>query len=371
MITKLTQEQELLVRETRKEWEDLFFDNVKEGRGIDKKAFEKGVEWIYGSLLREKMPEIVYYDSWYGCLTEDLSIRFSPGKALLITDFVNQVCIKKIDDFVDDNCSDDIFKFVWETVRKPIESSICIRVVDQIHHSLTIFDETQVFKKNVADFAMYGINKSCVYDFHRVAYYDFFFKAGLIEDADFEKYREFVRSCAFALYMYEDCVFAVHPPVYISRNEDGRLHSIEGPAVKFRDGSGSYFINGRYVPAWIFERKDYITKEKFLNEDNTETRAAMYSVLGQKRMMEMLGAETVHTSEIRHTNGDVETVELLKTRNRFPETGDEPFAWVKVTCPSTGTNYLLGVEPKYENAAEALASLSMFRSEEYSFNFRT
>ena len=73
---------------------------------------------------------------------------------------------------------------------------------------------------------------------------------------------------------------------------------------------------------------------------------------------------------IVHKNGDLEEVTLLKTKETFAEIDNQPFAWVKMICPSTGTTYLQGVEPHHKDAIEAIASLSMFSASEYSFDYR-
>ncbi len=166
-------------------------------------------------------------------------------------------------------------------------------------------------------------------------------------------------------------MFAIQPPVYIERNERGRLHSTTTAAVKFKDGSCYYFVNGRFIPSWIVEEKEKITKEKFLSERNTDIKGAIYEILGQKRIISLLGAEVIDTKTLIHANGDIETVELLSTKETFEEFDNDPLRWVKVTCPSTGTNYILGVEPHHTDAKEAVASLSMFKTNEYSFNFRS
>ena len=208
-------------------------------------------------------------------------------------------------------------------------------------------------------------------DFGWVSFYSFFTRIGILNNTRFNQYEAFIRSTPLALYAYENYVFAVHPPIQAERNAQGRLHSATTAAVKFRDGSAYYFINGRSVPGWIIEKKDAITKEKFLSETNAEIKGAMYEVLGQKGIMKLLGAETVDVKEITHANGDRETVELLKTRDTFAEIGNNPFAWVKVVCPSSGTNYLLGVEPRHTSALEAVASLSPFEAKGYSYNKRS
>ena len=170
---------------------------------------------------------------------------------------------------------------------------------------------------------------------------------------------------------FENFVFAIQPPIYVERNSQGRLHSTSTAAVKFRDGSSYYFINGRPIPEWVVEKKDAITKDQFLQEKNSDIKGAIYEVLGSEGLINLLGAEITDTKTIHHDNGDVEIVELLKTKDTFLELDDDPLAWVKMTCPSTGTNYLIGVEPQYNDAIEAIASLSPFTKDEYSFNFRS
>jgi hypothetical protein len=372
MRERMTEEQKLLAIRIRQKWVSLFFDNIKSGLGINKPAFEEGIGWIYKNIFsRKDIPKIIYCDSLTAYTMERDILKdtgqLSGGSVEAfymegIAKLFDRVIWNPIKDSMKRSLIYDIVNFICEHIK----NCILLNVLNPLWlHTSTL---NRIF---------YNSSQSRVYiddgeGFGGCALYDFLVKAEfLMPDDSFKEYRNFVKSGFYDFFIYEDYVFAVQPPVHLSLNESGRLHSTEGPAAKFRDGTRHYSINGRSVPEWIFEEKDSITREKFLNEKNAETKAAIYEVLGHKKIMEMLGAETVHTSEITHANGDVETVELLKTRDRFPEIENQPLAWVKVTCPSTGTNYLLGVEPKYENAAEAVASLSMFDAGEYSFNFRT
>ena len=68
MLEKLTEEQEKIMIQTRDEWVNLFFDNVKNQKGIDKTMFEEGIEWLYTDLLHKPKPKVVYCDSWISCL---------------------------------------------------------------------------------------------------------------------------------------------------------------------------------------------------------------------------------------------------------------------------------------------------------------
>lgn len=200
--------------------------------------------------------------------------------------------------------------------------------------------------------------------------YDFFEKINLLDNFNFKQYKKLIRSNVFNAYEYENYVFAIQPPVYIETNLAGRLHSTTQAAVQFRDGSEYYFINGRSIPAWIVNDKSSITKERFMKETDADIKGAIYESIGQQGMLDLLGAKVVDRREIVHANGDREVVELLKTDDLFKEIDNQPFAWVSMCCPSTGTHYLQGVEPHHTNAIEAIASLSPFNAKDYSFNFR-
>jgi hypothetical protein len=358
------------------EWTEYFFDSIRTGRGIDKPALENGIRWMYEDIFNWKMPRIFYCDSWVS-LHETFKDNY-----LLIKKNVNDSLVHSLLYGIHQNIHEKI-KLAIKKFINPIpldkEAISCIYTSTEAMVSANIITN-MMFPIYLADIRSRRTDEISLYlRSHNISasiysgcsYYEYFAVHENFKCAEYENLKNFAKSCFISMSLYRNCVFAVQPPVYVLFNGQGRLHCLEGPAVMFRDNSCQYFINGRNVPAWVFERKDAITGVDFLNERNVDTRGAIYAVLGHKKMMEMLDAKTVHTSEIRHANGDVETVELIKTGGKFQEIGNQPFAWVKVTCPSTGTDYLLAVEPKYENAAEALASLSMFEEGEYSFNFRT
>ena len=341
MLEKLTEEQEKLMLQTRDEWINLFFDNVKNQKGIDKKMFEDGIEWLYTDLLQKPKPKVVYCDSWLSCL---LTI------AILKDEKLNKSIKDKLGASVRASVGDSVWASVGASVRASVRASVGTSV-------LNIFN----LYSSYMDLSNYGW----------VSFYDFFEKINIVDNFNFKQYKKILKSGVFNAYEFENFVFAIQPPIYVERNSQGRLHSTSTAAVKFRDGSSYYFINGRPIPEWVVEKKDSIIKDQFLQEKNSDIKGAIYEVLGSEGIINLLGAEITDSKTIHHANGDVETVELLKTKDTFPELDDDPLAWVKMTCPSTGTNYLIGVEPQYNDAIEAIASLSPFTKDEYSFNFRS
>ena len=326
--------------ETRDEWINLFFDNVRNKRDIDKPAFEEGIKWLYNDLLKKPTPKIIYCDGWLSCL---LTIAILKDKNLIKKSWAP--------------VWDSVGAPVWASIRASIRASVWDSVWDSVWAS--IGDSVNEYSSYI-DLSNYGW----------VSFYDFFEKINLLDNFNFKQYKKLIRSNVFNAYEYENYVFAIQPPVYIETNLAGRLHSTTQAAVQFRDGSEYYFINGRSIPAWIVNDKSSITKERFMKETDADIKGAIYESIGQQGMLDLLGAKVVDRREIVHANGDREVVELLKTNDLFKEIDNQPFAWVSMCCPSTGTHYLQGVEPHHTNAIEAIASLSPFNAKDYSFNFR-
>jgi hypothetical protein len=412
MLTELTSDQKRIMLETRDEWINLFFDNVRNKRGIDKPAFEEGIKWLYNDLLKKPTPKIIYCDGWLSCL---LTIAILKDKNLIkkswdsvmasvkdsvmdsvrasikasVGDSVRASVWDSVGDSVWDSVWDSVGDSVWDSVGASVRDSVGDSVWDSVWDSVgdsvwdsvgdsvraSVWDSVwDSVGDSVWDSVGDSVNEYSSYidlsNYGWVSFYDFFEKINLLDNFNFKQYKKLIRSNVFNAYEYENYVFAIQPPVYIETNLAGRLHSTTQAAVQFRDGSEYYFINGRSIPAWIVNDKSSITKERFMKETDADIKGAIYESIGQQGMLDLLGAKVVDRREIVHANGDREVVELLKTNDLFKEIDNQPFAWVSMCCPSTGTHYLQGVEPHHTNAIEAIASLSPFNAKDYSFNFR-
>jgi hypothetical protein len=371
-IEKLTPEQEALMIETGDEWINLFFDNVKNKTGIDKPQFEEGIRWLYCDLMKKPMPKVVYCDSWFGCImTIDVLKKMNTvGDTVGAT--VRATVWDTVGDTVGATVGDTVGDTVWNTVWNTVRDTVGATVGDTVRATVgatvwdTVWDTVRAtVRATVREYSSYiGIS-----NYGWVSFYNFFEKIGIVKISNFDRYMSLIRSGVFECYEYENMVFAIQPPIYIER-KDGRLHSTTRAAVEFRDGYKQYYINGRNIPDWVIEEKETITRDRFLSEKNADIRGGIYEVLGQKGMMDMLGAKIVSSEKIHHRNGDIEKVDLLKTDDIFTEIDNQPFAWVRMICPSTGTNYLQGVEPHHTSARAAIASLSPFSEDEYEFDYR-
>lgn len=241
-----------------------------------------------------------------------------------------------------------------------------------------------------------------VYSSGFYAFYDYFTRIGTINNTEFNILKEIKNSGLWANITFDTDSFIVPYPEVIALNAAGELHNTRGSAISFKyspevaefmhkdmilrglksEGDpvdmydNFYFINGRQMPARIFEKP--FTAEDFINEEDSDVKAGMYEIMesrGEGTMLEFLGAECVDTQEVEHevelfdgegsnakligTKKETELMQLFKTKQKFAEeedlNGKSParLVWLKLTCPSTGTNYLIPSDDSFDKAVDA------------------
>ena len=163
----------------------------------------------------------------------------------------------------------------------------------------------------------------------------------------------------------EKVCIVVKYPKEVHVNENFVLHNPNGPAILFEDGYGQYYINGRLIPSTNFKEACSLEgfKESFMQIKNEDTKAGMLFVLrnkfGQEGVMKALGAVLFNEEVIAHKNGYLETVRLYHSTEKYSflidSKGNEnnPYAWLELTCPSTGTKYLQNTFADFKTATEA------------------
>ena len=376
-LKKLNEEQIVKLEETKNKWLNNFFSCKSE---LNKDKATEGIEWLY-EISGLKKPMIIFVDSPLACqfacdLLKKMNLAQVGAKVRdqvwdQVGDQVWAQVWAQVEAQVRDQVGAQVGDQVWDQVRDQVGAQVGAQVGDQVWAQVWAQVEAQV-RDQVGDqkikwesFASYG----SVCDYVWNAFYDFFTQIGIISNDKFNKFKSLLLSNIYDMIQLDGLCIVSKMPVSIKRNNSNLLHDTSGYAIEFYDGYGQYYINGRSMPDWIF--KEEITKDKFLSEKNSDVKGGIYEILGQRKMMEMLGAVSIDKKTIVHANGDLEEVELLKTMETFEEIDNMPFCWVSMCCPSTGTTYLQGVEPKYNDALSAIASLSPFSPEEYSFNLRS
>jgi hypothetical protein len=193
-------------------------------------------------------------------------------------------------------------------------------------------------------------------DAYWVAFYKFCAEVGVTYQPEAERrlelWAEISRSAGW-WWPFENAVVISERPSDIhmepSRNRADRLvlHSLESPAVTFRDGWAVYAIHGVLAPAYIVEQPEEITAERVLAQPNAEVRRVMIDRMGEERFVAEAKPEVLDED----IDGGGQERQLL----RIALNGDEPFVAVRVSCPSTGHRYLLRVPPDTRTALQGVA----------------
>ncbi|WP_283138028.1 DUF6745 domain-containing protein [Rhizohabitans arisaemae] len=146
---------------------------------------------------------------------------------------------------------------------------------------------------------------------------------------------------------YERVAIVCERPAELHRDEPGRLHRGDGPALSYPDGFSLYAWRGMPVPPGFIAGLDGLTAKRIMNEENAELRRVMLEYYGYDRYLADLGATPAHRDE----TGVLWRIDLP---------GDEPVVMVEVvnsTAEPDGTfrTYWLRVPPATRSAREGVA----------------
>jgi len=155
-----------------------------------------------------------------------------------------------------------------------------------------------------------------------------------------------------------DVAFLCERQVRLACDEGGRPHATDGPAIRFRDGSGVFALHGVAVEPWIVETPERISIDAIGAESNLEVRRVLIEFFGPARYLDALGAVEIARDR-------------FGTLYRAIETGArEPFVMVKVTNATaepdgTFREYFLRVPPATTTPHAAVAWTFGLNSDQY------
>ena len=139
----------------------------------------------------------------------------------------------------------------------------------------------------------------------------------------------------------------VDKPDLLSRDAEGRLHSVTGPALRYRDGWAIHAVHGVPVPADIIEDRASITVARIDAEANAEVRRVMIDLYDPKRYLADSGATVIQELPADHPIVGLRTARLLRKEVE----DDEPIVMVDLlnsTAEPDGSvkRYQLRVDPQ-------------------------
>lgn len=183
------------------------------------------------------------------------------------------------------------------------------------------------------------------------------------------------------------CVVKYPKKIHIDAN---RLpHCTTGSAFEW--GYEKYPVEHFYIHGRRLTKEDYnkclspdFSAQDWMKEKNADIKAAWFEILGASKVMEILGGEEIDRTTKTHNvilfdekglesgvREETEEFILYKTPFSLEEIG-EPLAWVRFACPSTGSNYLINVNPVHDNVKDAVLDTCPFEVswDEYQFTQR-
>jgi hypothetical protein len=101
-------------------------------------------------------------------------------------------------------------------------------------------------------------------------------------------------------------------PSEMHRDEQGRLHSTNGAALKYRDGWAIHAVHGVRVPADVIDDRASITVARIEAESNAEIRRVMIDLYGPARYLSDSGATVVAECAADHYITGLRTARLLR-----------------------------------------------------------
>jgi hypothetical protein len=146
---------------------------------------------------------------------------------------------------------------------------------------------------------------------------------------------------------FERAVILTERPRRLHRDEQGRLHRTDGPAIAYPDGFAVWAWHGVHVPTYVVEAPESITVDEIQAEGNVEVRRVMLDRYGPGRYLRDAGAGRVHADNIG-------------TLWRLEQRDDEPLVMVEVVnatpeLDGTRRTYWLRVPPQVRTARQAVA----------------
>lgn len=316
-ITSLTPEQEALMPVVRDEW--LAIGHCTEP--ADRPMAEEGLVMAYKAADLAPPPHILWFDSPLAGLIG----------ASLAEDFLNKLPKKPDMKREIDAFGERVARLAQRFInRDQAEPPTPAEKVD-----------LEVVKKNIS--AQWS---AVIYGQHEafwLALYDFFGRIGLSDEvAPLAGLSQLARAAGWA-WVYEEMAIITERPTELHRDDEGRLHNPDGPALSYRDGWSIWAVHGVRVTRQIIMEPLTLTPAQITGESNAEVRRVMLERYGIDRYIQGCDAKVLHE--------DVDDLGAPRRLLRAELPGDEALVLVEVTNSSPEPDgsyrkYWLRVDPQ-------------------------
>jgi hypothetical protein len=146
-----------------------------------------------------------------------------------------------------------------------------------------------------------------------IAFYEFAEQVGARFDRQskrqLEAFKQYIRGCGW-IYAFRSIAFVSDRPAELHFDAQHRLHHADGPAARYRDGSGAYVWHGTAVPRWLITDRAALTPAAIERLPNVEARRAALEIYGLDRYLaarkpKLVAADELHGRPRRLLEVDV------------------------------------------------------------------
>ena len=236
--------------------------------------------------------------------------------------------------------------YVWDSVRASVWDSVGASVRASVRDSVWASVRASV-GDSVWDSVRDSVGDSVW------AWYDAPYNSWLKFFNDNLEKNDFEHICNFdemvnGYYLTEDTVYIIRKPIFLARDEQGRLHNDSRMAIEWADGKGIYFLHGQEFGKELFDKiaSQKMTIKDVMAIENADQRTMAISMLRPDRLLKHMGAKLVHTGQ-RGTK-------LYEVKN-FMDTGDTEYC-MHMQDSSTDRSFIEWVEPKVGKKHDADAA---------------
>jgi hypothetical protein len=174
-----------------------------------------------------------------------------------------------------------------------------------------------------------------------LSYYDYFQTECAVKFTNaIEPFVKLAKNCGWWTPL-QNVAILQHRPLEIHRDNQNRLHNLNGPAVKYRGSEKSdvYAVHGVRVTKKIINKE--FTANDITAESNAEVRRVMIDIYGDSQYIVDSGAKAIHTDDfgtlyVKELQGD-ETIMMVKVINSTPKPdGSFKEYWIRVDPKAYG-----------------------------------
>lgn len=139
-------------------------------------------------------------------------------------------------------------------------------------------------------------------------------------------------------FLTADTAYIVRKPIFLARDEQGRLHNDQRKAIEWADGTGFYYLHGQEFDEKLFKK---VTSPKFnlkqlMEIENSDQRTEAWRILKPSEVLKGMKAKLLDTGQ-RGTR--------LYQVDNFMDTGSTEYCIV-MDDSSTDRQFLEWVEPE-------------------------